>query len=176
MKPSVEEMVLPTNFRRSFSTIVKPMWIAWRWTGGEFTFEYGPWVGCGVDEIRALVDPANAKGDKKCRISHTPKVSREFVEKWGYEIHFAPTVKTAEELMKIVLHEAGVEVEEVKEEGKKMEKGDVVTLIMLEALKTQREGMVAENQNRMRRGESLAFVGSDFYTLECEIRKLLERT
>ena len=57
-----------------------------------------------------------------------------------------------------------------------MEKGDVATLIFLEVLKTRREGMVAENQSRVRRGESLAFGESEFYTLEIEIRELLKRT
>ena len=57
-----------------------------------------------------------------------------------------------------------------------MSEGDVATLIYLEALKTRREGMVAENDFRRHRGESPAYGDSDFYTLETEIRALLQRT
>lgn len=52
----------------------------------------------------------------------------------------------------------------------------MATLIYLEALKTRREGMVAENQARFVRGEAPAYGDSAFYTLEVEIKKLLERT
>jgi hypothetical protein len=52
---------------------------------------------------------------------------------------------------------------------------DTATLIFLEALKTRREGMVAENEHRKWRGESQAHDEADFYSLEVEIRNLLSR-
>ena len=57
-----------------------------------------------------------------------------------------------------------------------MEKADIATLIYLEALKTKREGMIAENLFRTHRGEVIAYGESEFTTLEIEIRALLQRT
>jgi hypothetical protein len=57
-----------------------------------------------------------------------------------------------------------------------MEKADIATLIYLEALKTKREGMIAENGFRAHRGESPAYVEDAFLSLEIEMRALLERT
>jgi hypothetical protein len=56
-----------------------------------------------------------------------------------------------------------------------IDKGDVATLIFLEALKTRREGMIAENAFRAHRGEVIAYGESEFQTLEIEIRALLQR-
>ena len=56
-----------------------------------------------------------------------------------------------------------------------MDKGDITTLIFLEAMKTRREGMVAENQQGMLRGESLAYTEDAFAALELQIRELLKR-
>jgi hypothetical protein len=56
-----------------------------------------------------------------------------------------------------------------------MNNEDIATLIFLEALKTRREGMVAENGRRTFRGESLAYGEADFCNLEIEIRNLLSR-
>lgn len=58
-----------------------------------------------------------AKGDKKCRISHTPtekgqpKVSREFVEKWN-TILYNTGMGEFRNTIKAMLREAGVGVEE----------------------------------------------------------------
>jgi hypothetical protein len=52
---------------------------------------------------------------------------------------------------------------------------DTATLIYLEALKTRREGMIAENMFRQHRGEVIAYGESEFQALEIEIRNLLTR-
>jgi hypothetical protein len=57
-----------------------------------------------------------------------------------------------------------------------MNKGDVATLIMLEALKTRREGMIALNAERMAKGLSFGYGENEFSALEAEIRGLLSRT
>ncbi len=46
--------------------------------------------------------------------------------------------------------------------------------LQIEQLITEREGMVAENQQRVHRGESLAYGEADFQNLNSQFTKLLE--
>ena len=46
--------------------------------------------------------------------------------------------------------------------------------LQMETLITEREGMIAENQQRIHRGESLAYTEMQFATLSNEFTKLLE--
>ena len=56
------------------------------------------------------------------------------------------------------------------------ELSDLEILICLEALKTRRENMIAENAFRAHRGEVIAYGESEFTALEDEMRALLQRT
>jgi len=47
--------------------------------------------------------------------------------------------------------------------------------ILLEALITQREGMIAENTQRSHLGDSIAYVAEDFDALADKMRALAER-
>ena len=46
--------------------------------------------------------------------------------------------------------------------------------LQMETLITEREGMIAENQQRIHRGESLGYTEMQFATLSNEFTKLLE--
>lgn len=48
-------------------------------------------------------------------------------------------------------------------------------LVDLEALKTRREGMIAENMQRQSLGHSIAYTDNDFYCVENEIQSLHTR-
>lgn len=52
---------------------------------------------------------------------------------------------------------------------------DLFTRVLLEALITEREGMIAENSARGWRGEAPAYDGEQFFALERQINILRER-
>ncbi len=60
--------------------------------------------------IRDLIEQY-AKGDEKCRILHTPKVSREFVDTYTFKLSRPSKTCLKEQIIQMLV-EAGVEVEE----------------------------------------------------------------